>query len=322
MNVHQKALDWATEYLNKYKGYNTTNHKCIINTPYSTVHRFETEKGIFYLKQTPKLLYQEVRILNYLNEKGCAHIPEIIAYNDNLHCFIMPACGDEPLRTIFKGKVDVDLLGLGLANFTKIQRSVENKHQQLLSFDIPDWKLEAFPNIYKNLIEQDDLLKEDGITTEELERLHQLYDVCVTLCENLSEFKISETLCHNDFHENNMLLDRAMGNVNIIDWGEVILSHPFFSLNGFLWNITYFNDVLVNDITYQKLQLKCVEAWLDLHDEIDLIKALTIANKLSGIYAALGYERLYTATQDQAITVQQPHPGSIAGCLRTFLDAN
>jgi hypothetical protein len=119
-----------------------------------------------------------------------------------------------------------------------------------------------------------------------------------------------------------MLLDRKTGSINIIDWGEVVLSHPFFSLNGFLWNITHFNDVKTNDPIYKRLQLKCIEKWLNLHDKTSLTKALTIANKLSGIYAALGYEKLYIATKDQTITVQQEHPGSIAGCLRTFLNAN
>ena len=40
-----------------------------------------------------------------------------------------------------------------------------------------------------------------------------------------------------------MLFDSNAGTINIIDWGEVVVSHPFFSLNGCLWNTTHFNDI-------------------------------------------------------------------------------
>ncbi|MGE3921204.1 MAG: hypothetical protein AB7F64_09810, partial [Gammaproteobacteria bacterium] len=44
--------------------------------------------------------------------------------------------------------------------------------------------------------------------------------------------------------------------------------------------------------------------------------ALSIANKLTGVYAALTYEQLYIATENQ---VQKQHHGTIAGCFRSFL---
>lgn len=144
---------------------------------------------------------------------------------------------------------------------------------------------------------------------------------CIKLCEDLLEYRISETINHCDFHENNMLLDEKTGDINIIDWGETVIAHPFFSLNGCLWNIVYFNDINKADPMYSDLQLQCISSWLNLYDEEKLIKAFNIADQLNGMYAALGYERLYIATENQPKKVQEEHPGSIAGCLRSFLSA-
>ena len=67
------------------------------------------------------------------------------------------------------------------------------------------------------------------------------------------------------------------------------------------------------------LQSACIAPWVVDYKEIPMLKAFDLANQLLGIHAALAYQRIYMATQDQQKTVQQEHPGSIAGCLRTFL---
>jgi hypothetical protein len=97
------------------------------------------------------------------------------------------------------------------------------------------------------------------------------------------------------------------------------ISHPFFSLNGCLWNLTYFNKLQLTDPMYEQLQIECIAPWLNLHDEKTLLSLFNIANQLLGIYAALEYERLYVATHNLTKTLQQDKKGSIAGCLRAFL---
>jgi len=322
MNKDEQVLQWALEYLVSDNKYIIVSHQQIAKTSYSTIHKFATTQGVFYLKQTPQLLFQEAKTLAFLNREGCRNIPEIVAENSRLHCFMMPACGDESLRHLFKGKVDSNLLDAGISNYTSIQRILEENAQQLLSLGMPDWRLEEFPSLYNQLIQQEALLISDGLTKEDLGQLHQLYPLCVKLCEDLTHYKIPETISHCDFHENNMLLDKKTRIVTIIDWGEVVLSHPFFSLSGLLWNITYFNEVMFADLIYKKLQSQCIAAWQDLHNEEVLIKALTIANQLNGVYAALGYERLYSATEKQSEGVAPAHRGAIASCLRAFLGAN
>ncbi|WP_238583461.1 hypothetical protein [Legionella jordanis] len=74
-----------------------------------------------------------------------------------------------------------------------------------------------------------------------------------------------------------------------------------------------------DDMQYQALQQICISPWLGNHEKRDLITAFNIANELLGVFAALGYKFMYEATANQSKTVQDEHPGSIAGCLRSFL---
>lgn len=119
------------------------------------------------------------------------------------------------------------MLGYGIMDYTKIQRTLESKTEPLLKMGILDWRLSRFALLYNQLIEQEQLLIDDGLTRNEIDKLHQLYPVCVKLCSDLSEFKMPDTINHCDFNENNMLLDQKTGAINIIDWGELALSHPF-----------------------------------------------------------------------------------------------
>ena len=322
MSLHEKALQWAKQYLTSHEKSTILNHHIVVETSYSIVYKIETSRSTVYLKQVPNALFLDPQTLRFLHQHGCKNIPEIIAENADLNCFMTASCGNISLRHLFNGKVNFEQLKQGIINYTDIQRRLENSIQPLLTLSTPDWRLDKFSALYKQLIQQNQLLLDDGLTNKEIDCLHELYPTCVHLCETISQYNIPETINHCDFQENNMLLDKKSGAINIIDWGETAVTHPFFSLNGCLWNITYFHKIKETDDTYRQLQSQCVAPWLNLYDEATLLEILDKTNQLLGIFAALGYKRLYDITKNQLKTVQQEHPGSIAGCLRTFLKSS
>jgi hypothetical protein len=315
------TLEWAKNILEVSKKYKITNLQEVEHKSYSIVWKIEADQGTFYLKQTPQELYSEPSIINFLTNIGCNNVPKLVNKNDTLKCFLMQSCGEQSLRTIFNGEAQLDLLEIGIKNFTTIQRQLEDSIPQMLSLGIPDWRLDKFPLLYRQLINQDKLLIADGMSKDEIIHLHKLENVCADLCADLMNDEIPETISHNDFHENNMILERSTGNVNIIDWGETVTTHPFFSLCGCLWNLTYFQNIKETSPIYKKLQQICINPWLDLLPEEHLLKALKRTTILNGIYAALGYEKMYIATNHEENNVQKEHHGSIAGCLRSFISA-
>lgn len=319
INDHEKALHWAIEYLASHKKTNVSSYRIVVETSYSIVYQIETSRGIVYLKQVPRPLFLEPDTLHFLHSMHCKNIPEVLAQNPELNCFITISCGNLSLRHRFNGEINFKMLQKGIINYTGIQRQLESKIESLLAHNIPDWRLSHFPEFYKKLLENNQLLRDDGLREEEIHQLHQLYPLCVDLSEKISQYNIPATINHCDFHENNMILDEKTGVVSIIDWGETVISHPFFSLNGCLWNLAYFYKLKETDELYRQLQSHCIAAWLSLYHETTLLKTFEVTHQLLGIYAALSYERLYQMTKNQSKTVQQEHPGSIAGCLRTFL---
>ncbi len=318
MNPLSQALEWAISYLNSQK-IPILNQKRIVETSYSDVYQIETILETFYLKQVPESLSLEPRMLAFLHDQGFQNIPKLVAQHNTLHCFLMTSAGEISLRHFFKEKIDLTMLKEGITTYTKIQRSLEDKTEQLLKMGVLDWRLSQFASLYDHLIQQEELLVYEGLTAEEIDKLHQLYPTCIALCSDLLAYKIPETINHCDFHDNNMLLDQKTGAINIIDWGEVVLTHPFLSLRGCLWNITYFHKVSQNDL--DQLKLQCITPWLDLYDTNDLLHQFNLAEKLGGIFAALGYEQIYRATQDKPNSVQREKRGSIAGCLRSFYNS-
>lgn len=319
---YDPALQWSLDYLTSYNNLEIISYQNIVQTSYSKVHKIISTIGDYYLKQTPEALFIESQILTYFNNHGCNNIPELVAENKSLNCFLMKFCGEVSLRHLFNGKIDVDKLALGITNYTKIQRTLENKIQELLELGISDWRLSKFPTLYNDLIQQEVLLINDGLSEKEIQKLNDLNSTCLNLCEALANYKIPETINHCDFHENNMLFNKKTGEIAIIDWGEVVISHPFFSLNSCLWNLTYFQNIKPTDVIYRKIQMLCISPWVDLYDDKKLLEAFNIAYLLHGIFAALGYENLYNATKNSDRKVQLENPGSIAGCLRTFLRSN
>jgi hypothetical protein len=319
MKKNEKALTWAFEYLGARENRPINDYQRVVETSYSVVYKINLNTDVFYLKSTPESLFLEAEILELLHEQGCQHIPQLVAKNRDLNCFLTLSCGDESLRQLFNGMLDFKKLITGISNYTAIQRLLEKNLQPMLSVGIPDWRLDRFPSLYEKLIQQDDLLIGDGLTTKEVDQLRQHYPTCIKLCADLAAFKIPETLSHCDFQFNNMLFEKKTGEINIIDWGETVITHPFFSLNGCLWNLTYFNALKQTDPGYAKLKSECIVPWLVDYEETTLLTAFDLANQLLGIYAALGYQTMYAATHGQLKTVQEEHPGSIAGCLRSFL---
>lgn len=319
MKGHEKALQWAKHDLSSNRKIDILNHQVVVETSYSIVYKIETSQGAVYLKQVPAPLFLELRVLRFLHDSNCKNIPEVLSDNPGLNCFITRSCGETSLRHLFHGKINFDMLKQGITHYTSIQRQLETQIESLLAIGVPDWRFHRLPELYQKLIQNEQLLIEDGLTEKEIHHLQHLATTCTELAEKISQYNIPDTIDHRDFHENNMVLDEKTGSINIVDWGEGVISHPFFSLNTCLWNLTYFYEGIESDPRYHQLQSHCVKPWLNLYDEATLLKILGTANKLLGVYAALDYERLYQMTRNQSKTVQHEHPGSIAGCLRTFL---
>jgi hypothetical protein len=309
---------WATEYLLS-DGY-TLNHQPedVQITPWSHVSRFATSQGDIYLKHTPPALSLEVVVINILHNQLHAPVPTVIGSNPELHCFLMLDAGI-PLREYLKNASDKKMLHRAIPHYTQIQRMAEKNIAVFLQLGVPDWRLDKLPFLYEQFIRNEKFLQAEGITSDELHTLKKLQITFTTLCKHLSDYAITETIDHCDFHDNNILIHAHTRDITIIDWGETVITHPFFSLVSYLHQAMHRYALNETDTLFIEIQNACLENWHSVLQENILLACFHLTKKLWPIYAALGFYRLTLSSNAQTFTINS---GRIAGFIKKFIAEN
>lgn len=319
MKNHANILKWARDCLVSEGWVLQNEPKMVVETPWSTVICFSSSKGLIYLKQTPASLSLEPKILQLLVDRFHAPVPVVIRSNEDHHCFLMQDAG-QTLRTVLKAEFQSDLLRQAIQQYTPIQRSTEVHVETFLALGVPDWRLETFPRLFDHLIQQSDWLKAEGLTDQEQQTLHHLSPVISEQCERLSQYQIPQTVVQNDFHTNNILFDVKTKKLSFIDWGETVISHPFFSLHTFLHQATLHHGLKEGDSTYHQIQDACLESWLAVAQKKEIIEGFILAKKLWPIYSALSYDRLIKSVDLQAFqSYYANRPNRLAGYFREYI---
>ncbi len=302
---YTETIEWAMQVLEQTE----IKTEVVVQTHWSTVLKMSARQGTIYLKQTPPDLFVEVEVINKCRALcGITDIPEVIAVNKNLHCFLMKECGDASLRTVFNGVLNIDLLIQGIEIYTKMQKATAPHVDAFLQAGVPDWRLENFSKLYQERISNKNFLKAYGLESNQITLLQDAVGKVEALCQELSNYGIPECLNHSDFHENNMLFCNATQKVSIIDLGETAINHPLFSLAAFLHIPCSRYNIALGSTDYQKLHEACFKGWR-LSDE-NLQAALRVTEKLLPIYLLFAQKRFLEAIHlpynaDNSMSVKQ-----------------
>ncbi len=311
------SLVWAGEYLSA-QGYILNGlAEDVQTTPWSHVTRFSTSLGYIYLKIMPSALAMEPDVIGILYQQFHVNVPRVLASNKELNCFLMKDAGN-PLRALFKNGFRSDLLCEGLRKYSEIQHAVINHLDLFFNLGVPDWRLDKLPSLYLQLIQQKEMLIEDGITIDELNSLRALQATVASLCERLSQRNIPETLDHCDFHDNNILMADEAHRMTIIDLGEVVISHPFFSVITCIDKAAFHYSFKETDFTYQALQNAYFESWLEFENKEALLETYSLAKKLWFIYDSLGQYRLMQSTNAEQFKSLN-RKGKLSAGLKAFI---
>lgn len=287
------------------------------NTPWSYVARYKTASGDVYLKQTPPSLAIESTITQILHDQFQAPVPKIMAINADLHCFLMKDAG-EPLRQILKKQFDTALFCKAIDAYTALQLATADHFNIFLKVGVPDWRLDKFPELYENLLSETEILMADGLSISEIDALKKLLPMVSDLCRQLLAFRIKPAIVQCDFHDNNILINDQK-KITLIDLGEIVISHPFFSLIGCLSQVKRHHGLTEEDVAYQKLMDACFKNYIATESEENLQKVFLLAQKLWCVYEACCQHRLRVLCDlKEFLTFQQY--GKLADRLRQFLN--
>ncbi|MCF6768561.1 aminoglycoside phosphotransferase family protein [Thiotrichales bacterium 19S11-10] len=316
-------LEWATEHLHKAGYINTSfTSECIADTEYSCVYKLSGADGSFFLKRCPEKFYVEPSLIKYFSNLGCSGVPSIIAENKQLHCFLMHSVGDKTIKALCEAYFDESLILRSIRQYTQIQRACEKEIKTLFSFGLEDWQLTNFSTLCLALIKQRSPLIDAGLTTSEYAKLLALFPLIEDVVETLAKYKLPATISHCDFHLGNTIYDTQANRLTIIDWGETVISHPFFSLCGFLWNLTYWFKLAEDDEILIKCRREAINAWRSCYDEETLMMILNKVNQLSPLCAALSYYQLHKFAQLNPVGEKRNYMYSIVDCLKSYVNNN
>lgn len=317
-NNDAKIISWAKNVLNISDNKIFAQSKMLLKTLWSNVMAINTQEGTVYLKHMPEQIALEADIIKHLKNKFNASVPEIIADNKKLNCFLMKDAG-VPLRTILKKKFNVDLMCEAIHQFVKLQISVGHYVEGLLELGVPDWRLNKMPDLYKKVISHKDMLMADGLSESEINELEDLLPKITHLCERLSGYGIKETIVQPDFSDNNTLIDSNLKAITLIDLGEISISHPFFSLLNCLHVIKKHHALTNKDAVYLRVKEACFKNYKLFESEKSVKNSLEIAHVLWFVYGLLAHDRLMQACgQDQLLSFQ---PGKLSEMLKELIAA-
>lgn len=310
-------IKWAIDSLND-SGYQIQSEtpKTIQSTPWSEVYRFTTDKGFVFLKKAPIALSLESKIIKVLHEDFHANVPLVIADNQELHCFLMHDAGIQ-LHDYFKQEFKANTLIQAIKNYTLLQIKTSERIDAFLDMGVPDWRLDKLPALYQDLISHENILMDDGLTKDELNELRQLGSKLISICDQLSLYKIKETFGHADFHDKNILCNSKTEETTLIDLGEVVITHPLFSFHNCLHRAK--ENFSLPDRQYKQLVDACLKPWLLLETRENLYKILSIIQQCWSIHSVLGEFRLMQSV-DQLSFQELRRQGRLARNLRFWIN--
>lgn len=311
-----KIISWARNALKISDDRVFAESKMLLKTPWSSVMAVNTAAGTVYLKHMPEQIALEADIIKHLKNQFNASVPEVIADNKELSCFLMKDAGIS-LRSILKKKFNVDLMCEAINQFTKLQISIGNNVEGLLELGVPDWRVDKLTDLFGSLLEQKDLLISDGLSEDEISQLKSLRPKITLMCEKLSSFAVYDTLVQCDFHDNNILFDENTDSFTYIDLGEVVISHPFFSLAGCLWQMHKHYNVKETDDNFKKIQASCFNNFIAVNTEENVLGAFKITKLLWYVYEVLAQYRLIQACDREKIMAFQH--SKLSKTLRDFI---
>jgi aminoglycoside/choline kinase family phosphotransferase len=311
MNVPH--IQWAIETLESL-GYalKNPNPEHILKTAWSEVSRFHTNEGFIYLKKVPPQLALEIHIIPLLKKQFQAHVPHVIAQHEEYNCFLMIDAGIT-LHEYFKQQFNPQMFIEAMQKYTALQQSAASQINHFLQLGVPDWRLAQLPLLYRQLLNEEQLLLNDGLTHQELKLLHSLEKKLIDLCNQLAQYTIPDTFGHADFHDKNILIHPQSYQTTMIDLGEVVITHPFFSfVNCFHRTTECFNLTTEHS---KQLQKACFKNWLSMESSTHLFDIISIINQCWPIHAVLADCRLIKSIETSCFK-----PGRLTEKLRIWMN--
>lgn len=280
------VLDWAQQALGQQS---TISHKQLTANPWASVFRLSTAEGDFYLKHSAAQYAFEPKLVALIKEQGIVTTPDIIASNETLNCFIA-SDGGQSLRQACNGQYKIAAVAELLKDYAKLQQQLTNSVASFLDLGLPDWRLSQLPMLVAALFEREDFGRECQLSDADINQLQHAQVGYQQRCDELNSYQIVETLEHSDLQDNNILVKDDALVIN--DWGDSVVSHPFFSLAILLHSAGKHYGITIADAQGLRLRDTYLAQWQQQYSFEQLVKAFELARAIVAPKILLSFWRI------------------------------
>jgi aminoglycoside/choline kinase family phosphotransferase len=292
------------------------------SSPTADILSVTTNQGSVYLKAPIAAFRHEAALTHQLASWFPAHVPAVIALDDETGWFLMQDAGHS-LKALTKADGDFTRWETMLREYAAMQQASADYLPTLLELGVPDHRPEKLPTIFDELLANADVNtlllvnQKDGITEEELAQLRAFAPEFKTLCAQLAAYNIPATLHHDDFHAGNAAL-RPDGKIAFIDWGESYVAHPFFSLMIVLRSAKFAYKADQTQLDHLRdVYLGC---WTQYGTVEELRAIFALAAQVAAFCRALSWLHIFRGVADQyKAEVADGTPYWVLTCMRNNL---
>ena len=241
--------------------------------PWATALRVPTADGPVWFKANTPELRHEVAVAERVSARVPDRVPPLLASDVERGWMLMSDAG-ERLREVIEEERSLARWHDVLTGVADLHHALEADVDELLAAGVPDRRLASLADRYAALVERADL---EPRFREATPRVRDLVD-------ELSSYGVAETLQHDDLHDGQVFVKD--GRNLILDWGDAVVSHPFFTLSVTLEGVVSWG---LDDVEDSEPIAPYVEGYLSRYDpdRPELAEAVPAALRLGWVCRAL-----------------------------------
>ncbi len=185
---------------------------------WATVLRVPTADGPVWFKANTPELRHEVAVVDAVARRVPSRVPALLARDLDRGWMLMADAGKR-LREVVASERSLVRWHDVLEGVADLHRALEPDVDHLLDVGVPDLRLAGLADSYAELVADPDF---EPRFREATGRVRDLVD-------ELTSYGVPETLQHDDLHDGQVFVKD--GRNLVMDWGDAVVSHPFFTLS-------------------------------------------------------------------------------------------